>query len=340
MEQVQSIASNKDVLDFIIGSLSSNEYPFIPIFDDNINLIIKLEGEQWSGGINYQIANFIIKLQDEIININNEIFKTKSNVRSLKTYNKKLVINVRVEPGCTQIIAKFSDILNLLGDGIKNMESKDIKQTVIALAIIWGLTSAGSEFISYLKQSDIHNLVEQQDQVTREAVQAIKSVSASSLEHMHYLAKEMDANDKMTLGKSTYTKIEALEKFPKDFSIENEAQGKTYFIDGRYSVAILDFEKWSVRLVKEGKRFPIETKFMSEKDKETLHEIYLQADKDQIVPMVDIQVSAEILEGKILSAVAVSLGEPRPASIPLKTALQQSITSTKSVGPTQGSLLD
>ena len=78
-----SKSTNEELLEFIIGSLKSDKGEF-PIFDDDLSIVVKMRGEQWNGEINYQVANFIIELQNRILCAYNEAHGVKHNFSSLK----------------------------------------------------------------------------------------------------------------------------------------------------------------------------------------------------------------------------------------------------------------
>jgi len=338
MIQEMHLSSNEDWLTFIIESLKG-ERKIIPIFDDNMNFIVKMHGEQWNGQINYQVATFIVELQNNILSIYNEVCSAKHNISSLKTFNKKLVVGVKVEPGCTELIAQLGDIFQSLSGAIKNMDSKDIKHTAITLGCLFTVTSLGHGFLGYLETVETSKRISGEQASVQESIRAIERIASKPSPYMHYLAKEMGEQDKMEYAGKTYTRQEALTKFPKTFDDPPATSAKTYYADDRFEITSLDFEKNNVHLLKDGKKFPVETRFMPEDDKEALHELYRQADIAQTVPAADIQLSVEVLQGKIIGAAITGLGNPRASARSLADILRESYCQKDGKGLEQATLL-
>ena len=339
MVQTIGTSTNEELLEFIIGSLKSDKGEF-PIFDDDLSIVVKMHGEQWNGQINYQVANFIIELQNRILGAYNEAHGVKHNFASLKTFNKNLVINVNVNPGCTELIAKAGEVLQAMSGAIQNMESKDIKQTMIAGFCVYALTTGGQGFFGYLNTVEATKRISSEQANVKEAIHTLEKIALKQMEPLHYLAKEMAEGDVMEYAGKSYTRQEALTKFPKIYDEQPSDLAKTYYADGRYEVAILDFTKNNVHIAKDGKRFPVETKLMLAEEKETLHKLYRDADITQTVPSVDIQLTVEALQGKIISATIIGLGEPRPSARPLVEILKESMVAKETKGLQQANLLE
>lgn len=293
---------------------------------------IKLEGDQWNGQFDYQVARFLIELQRSYLDVYNLITNSNKNMKSLKAINDNIVISVSVKPGCTEIVTEVAGAISSIFGAFKDMDSKDKKHTIISVAALLCLVYGGARFLSYLENADdnaarVHALDSMQA-VSQCSVESLKQVALESLKPYSTLTTQMRAGDRMTIDGVTYSKADASEAFSGKTS-QPKGLGKTFRIDGTYQITNTDFENGSITLARDGRKFSADTRILLEDDKDELHRIYLEADKKQIVPEVDLLVMAEVMNGKIIFAAVDGLGAPRQKTVPLLDALDAKMPDPK-----------
>lgn len=325
MPQELVINSIDTAFDAIVASLENVDEDFILKFADTFDIRIKLQGDQWAGNIDYKIANFVIELQNQIIKIHNNFSKEKINISSLQNKKKNLVVNITVEKGCTEIVARLCDVLSSLSDAFKNMESKHIMTTAIAVSLICsGAFTANALIAASVKREEKIEEEKTKREFAKIANNAI-SFARESTSHMEYISRQMKANDTMVLSEKSLTKAEAIETFRQPLKEIKDIAFKTYIIDDRYEVALVSFENSHVKLMLKGRSVKATTDFLPEDQKDVLYRLYKDADVAQIIPSIDLQVTAQIHDGEVKNAAIVGIGEKREHSVLLFRALAETL---------------
>ena len=88
-----SVATIDDIYGLILDSLNGKDISNSHLFDGRFDFRIRICGEHWSGNIDYRIANFVLKLQQEILNLYNSYSEKNINSRSLYKKNGSVTTN-------------------------------------------------------------------------------------------------------------------------------------------------------------------------------------------------------------------------------------------------------
>lgn len=334
---MQRIETIDDVLMFALESL--DEEWSIADFEvsDRFDLKIKLEGDQWDGAINYKIAKFILQLQHDILRINNEITGERITLKSKKSELQNLIISVRVDKGCTEIIASMGELIKKVAPLV---EKKHVAPMIVALAVVASTTYLGTEYLERSKEIAVLDNDLAKQKVFLDTVNKSLVTVEKQSEFMYQIVKHMDSNDKIIIHDAEMSQQEALSRFrPKNMDKETD-NADTYYIDDRYRVTTVGIEKQELQLqIGSLKAFQASTKMLSENEKKKLYDILAAADISNTVPSVDLQVVIEMIDGRKSAAAIVGLGEKRPSAISYAQALNRSVAK-KEEGLVQAKLFD
>ena len=100
-------------------------------FSDEINIKIKMEGEQWDGKLDYRVAEFIIKIQKSLLAIYNEYSGQRIKYNTAGMDKAELRVTVTVEKGCTLFQIN-------LGEWAKYMQPGELFWGMLGVAAILG----------------------------------------------------------------------------------------------------------------------------------------------------------------------------------------------------------
>lgn len=285
---------------------------------DDFNIRITLKGGQWDGLIDYKVANFVIKLQRDVLRVYNSIANESISLRLPHDFVDKFVIKVEIKNNCTDLLVQFKDVVKTMVS--KCVDKVDGKQISFAL-IVAMLCATGLVANSQIQEriGKLSSKVEDEETKRRILKTADKALEAGvkNQEAIVYLVSSLSSGDTVRLpGQNVdFNKEDALKRFEKkkDSSIE-----RTYYVDGQYRVARLDLEAGTLML-KQGKSKPIEasTKTLSEQYKVILHEKVAKADLDKTVPVVDLQISVVVSGCSVEEAYVTGIGQKRKGSVPL-----------------------
>jgi len=349
--QTMVIENETDLLQYLALVIENRESSFTPQFSDNFNLQIKLSGSQWKGKLNYQFANFVIRLQNEILNTYNLCHGTNHNTKSLRVLTD-IVLTVSVEQGCSFWDAKISELLNSITKGFSSMESKDKRRVLIWLISCTSIAFLGiygiGGYVDYLKSIELSKVNQERDSDSEKTKQMLIELFAetqqineqSEASYMSYAASQLHPDDTLTTKNRTYTRDEAI----KQFSGKKEAENiiiDTFYLDGVYRIPSAYFEAGAIDIaISKRKPFKALTASLAKADKDTLYDAYKKADSQGAIAELQLQVTAYIVNGKIDSAMIVGLGKSRDNSIRIDDAIQEMNKKRLTKNQSQNSLLD
>lgn len=368
-----SVATIDDIYGLILDSLNGKDISNSHLFDGRFDFRIRICGEHWSGNIDYRIANFVLKLQQEILNLYNSYSEKNINSRSLYKKNKKLVVKVRLKDGSSDLFCQITDCIKSMAEVIKTMESADKKKALIALMTCCTFSFCAyygpSKYFEYDIQKD---KLEQQydlklkqleldkeklrldyesaaaDRVDKQktlqefadiAKESMKNVS-KIIEPVEALIKQMDKEDKVYLGDKIYSKQEAEKHFSSPEDSELISSESIFQIDGEFDITDVSLENGNISVKKDGKKYKLITRLLPTSQKNRLHKMYRACSIANTYPKnISLQINLIVQDGKWIEAHICGLGKPRSGAISIEKALQLSIPKERRVLQ-QGSLLD
>ncbi|MTJ92822.1 MAG: hypothetical protein F8N36_08170 [Desulfovibrio sp.] len=329
-----STASIEDALSLVLESLQGGKIGDSPLFDGRFNINIKLNGDQWNGEFNYKLAEFVIRIQRQILSIYNQSNNKKLTFASLRSGYDELIVNVRVDRGCTFVKINIENCLKYIAkiaDGMDSSHKTIVLCSFFACVLIGSCYVYGKnadtqiELAQINAQKEIRLAEEKTRQQYAEIVTEGKRAVGHLVEPMEHLASSMRGSDTVTVGEKSYSKPEAEEVFRSVKKVESAVAAKTYKIDGEYDITDVALKQRSIVVVKEGKRRTISTRFLSDEEITHLHDIYREAQiVDNYPRNIDLQINLAVQDGKWDSAMVVGLGEKRPGSITIGEAIENS----------------
>ena len=144
----------------LIGHIFSDrlgEYPVSKIeLGDGFNITIKLEGDQWQGGmVDYHLAQYVITLQKDLVHAYNELTGQNYRLSPSRWTYEPIAVRVRVTDCCSWL-----DIILTPGlkEFFKNMSGK--QKTFLACAVIIAILSAygGNRYLTHLTEQGKLNI--------------------------------------------------------------------------------------------------------------------------------------------------------------------------------------
>lgn len=281
----------------------------------DFNVLIVLHGEQWSGHIDYRIARFVEKLQQDILLLHNRAFGQNLTLRSKHAYIKELIVKVKVQDGSTELFVELKDV-------IKSMVQKMNSWQVFTLAVLVVLCVAGA-----WTQSSHYAHVEALQKISKdgETAKEIAAIADKALDvamqskgALHYLLKQMDETDEVSISTvgNKLTKAAALTQVtPPD----ERTSEQHIHIDGLYHVTQIDLERQTVTL-KTAHIKPIAASLKTLHD-EGIHRIFQESEAAQLrdsYPLLELQVSAVLRGDALTEAYVTGLGPKRDSAISLQ----------------------
>lgn len=368
-----SVATIEDIYGLILDSLNGKDISNSTLFDGRFDFRIRICGEHWSGNIDYRIANFVLRLQQEILNLYNSYSEKNINSRSLYKKNKELVVKVRLKDGSSDLWCQITDCIKSMAEAIKTMESADKKKTLIALMACCSISFVICYGFNKYSEYDIQkNQLEQEyslklkqlefdkeklrldyesakaDRVDKQktlqefadiAKESMKNVS-KIIEPIEALIKQMDKDDKVYLGDKIYSKQEAEKHFSSPEDSELVSSESIFQIDGEFDITDVSLENGNVSVKKDGKKYKLITKLLPTSQKNKLHKMYRVCSIANTYPKnIPLQINLIVQDGEWIEAHICGLGKPRSGAISIEKALQLSIPKERRVLQ-QGSLLD
>lgn len=333
-ESNTSSASIEDALHLVLESLQGGKIGNSQLFDGRFNINIKLQGDQWDGEFNYKLAEFVIRIQRQILSIYNKSNNKNLTFASLRSGYDELIVNVHVDKGCTFVkinIEKCLKYIALISDGMESIHKTAVLCSFFTCVLIGSCYVYGKyadtkvELAQINAQKEIRLAEEKTQQQYAEIVSAGKRAIGHLVEPMEHLASTMRGSDTVTVGEKSYSKPEAEEVFRSVKKVESPVAAKTYKIDGEYDITDVSLKQRSIVVVKEGKRRTISTRFLSDEEITHLHDIYRDAQiVDNYPRNVHLQINLAVQDGEWDSAMVIGLGEKRPGSISIAEAIEKS----------------
>jgi hypothetical protein len=334
------VVTRENVMDCLV-MVANDEIEIKDIrFSDEFQIHIKINGDRWNGSVNYFIANYIVQLQKDIIKIHNKIFTDeKVSIKSLRNIDKQMLIDVKIEDGCTEIKAKLFQILddNISKIVEKIMEKATAKQIFAGVAII-AVTYTGyslvvdamnhhydakktiallkSEEIVKLEQIRLDKIREVNDANTRELLIEKMATSlelaSKNTESFRYLRNALDPEDTIT----AVTHDETVSGDELKHADKNKPERSAVYVDGVYTITGIDIKYNRLTFLTENDRtISASTKMLSDTEKSSIHDKLKNGDIEDVCPLIGLLITANTKDREIESLSVVGLADkPRPGS--------------------------
>lgn len=351
VQQIQA-ASFDDVFSLVLQSIRGEDISRSPLLDGRFNFSIRISGERWSGDIDYRIASFLLKTQNQIIAIYNKYSEKKIRIDSLHNNYEGLIIKLRIEDGSTKIFFYIERCIKHFSEMVKGMDSKDKKNCIIAIASITGLSvciglgswlyfSTQAEIAKSQMQGNIElakidaqKTARTEDEKTKQIFAEVMRESVkntgSLVEPVEYLAKQMGQKDEMHIGSRSYTRPEAVAAFKQTPNVEDINLERSFIIDGNYDITDVGLEDGSITIKIDGKKRKVVTRFLPEEQKDYLHKLYRDSEIVNTYPRsVPLQITLIVKEGRWDEAHVFGIGSARTGAVSFSKALEMVVPEKK-----------
>lgn len=240
-------------------------------FSPKLNLHIKISGDSWNGTVDYRVADFVTRLQREILRLHNAISEESYKISSLESSAAFLKIKVSVSHGSLNSIIEFSDMLSNLAKaieaGVEKMTGWQIAGTICFVAVAFLAGFSVNKYAAYrTKQLELSAENIKKNCEYNFLNKAIETASGFSTVFKP-LIDGMSKRDTLEIGEKVYSKVEARAMFNDEKPVETISE--TYYIDGDYEILGVEIDKHLVHV--KGAGFPrraISTRLLSKKDLE------------------------------------------------------------------------
>lgn len=351
VKQIQA-ANFDDVYSLVLQSIRGEDISNSPLLDGRFNFSIRISGERWSGDIDYRVASFLLKTQNQLIAIYNKYSEKKIRIDSLHNNYEGLIIKIRIEDGSTKIFFYIERCIKHFSEMVKGMESKDKKNCIIAIASITGLSvciglgswlyfSTQAEIAKSQMQSNIElakidaqKIARTEDEKTKQLFAEVMRESVkntgSLVEPVEYLAKQMGQKDEMHIGGRNYTRPEAVAAFKQTPNVEDINKEKPFIIDGNYDITDVGLEDGSITIKVDGKKHKVVTRFLPEEQKDYLHKLYRDSEIVNTYPRsVPLQITLIVKDGRWGEAHVFGIGSARAGAVSYSKALEIAVPEKK-----------
>lgn len=328
------IVTRENIMDTLI--LISNDALDVTgiTFSDDLRVHIKIQGERWTGSVNYIIAQYIIKLQKNILSVHNRIFPDeKLSLQDIKKSYRFLLIEVDIKEGCTEIFALLRDIIEsqftkVISKGIDKMSGKEI---IALIAIVYSLY-CGKEIIledlrqdsaatARIEQSTLDKLREVNNQETRkiliDQVGNALSIVKNNSDSFRHLRSSLSAED--TIIAADFG--ESLFGYEAKNKKRGTAEESTVYVDGKYTLKGIKISPNTASISSEsGDDITASIEMLSDADKIILHDLNKDGDLNSQCPVIELHITALLKDGALASYFIVGVNDsPRPGSKPLES---------------------
>lgn len=308
--QTISLTNIEEVFQFIDDienkKISLNDIDLSHVF----NLNIKIDGVKWDGTVNFIVAEYILKLQKDIVKIVNNYSTEKITLASVRNLHYNLAIKVVIQEGCIELLIDFAKLLLDLPDKVlKKMDSNHI---LIAL-IIWMLISAGKDIFYDKDKKYVDALSKQYSEmieITKEAQKANR-----------HLAQNLDEEDIIMYNEKQFTKKTLTEHF-QEAEKENIQLTKTYYIDGSYFILGCNADEQTAYIKDTHIDAHASTNMLIEQDKKFLYDTLENLDINREKNAINLQVTIE-MQGETIKTLSITgIGDKRKTAITYPEALE------------------
>lgn len=328
------VVTRDNIMDILVLAANDNLESTDISFSDDFRIHIKINGEKWTGSVNYIIAQYIIKLQRDILSIHNKLFPDEHlSLKSIKKIDRSLLVDVEIKEGCTEILAWLKETVEtqldkVISKGMDKMSSKELFALILILYalycgkdIILEDIRIDNETKVRIEQTTLEKLREINDQETRQLLinqvgTALEIVKDNS-EGFRYLRSNMDVEDSISAVD--------FDKSLSGYEIKGKKRDKTdkstVYIDGKYKLNSIRITPNTATICSDsGDYITASIDMLSDADKITLHDMNKDGDLHSECPTVGLHVTVQLKDGTPDGYAIVGVNpSPRPGSKPFKS---------------------
>lgn len=299
---------------------------------ENFTIVVKVDDPKWGDSeyLDYRKASVILKLQEDILSIYNNINKEKISIKDLNE-NEDLVIKIRVENGCIQYAFKFLDLYEKI---TKNMTGD--QQFICFLSLSGVLFSsvmawAGVSLYKKYKNTQIelkkleleHKLKEIESKEKNRILDSLdKSLMALSKKQTtaSYIAENMSGRGMVSIGDEEMVQRNLIPRLP-DLPEDEPLKEITMEIDGTFPIKKYDFETQNVQIALGTRSAWFSTKHMRDEEKEKIKGIADRSISLGCALRESLQITATKSEDNKISGIILAIGEPRKSAVSYRELL-------------------
>ena len=296
-------------------------------FSDELNIKIKMEGEQWDGKLDYRVAEFIVKLQKSLLAIYNEYSGQKIKYNTAGMNKAELRVTVTVEKGCTLFQIN-------LGDWAKYMQPEYLFWGLLGVAAIWGgtriITTAIQQHSDKAKALELAKIeaesklklkIEEgvQEEAQRKELVGVIGRAMNTAEksqgYLYSLAAKMKPDEKMVYNGEPISAADARTLFHHAKTAEENHEEHYYFLDGDYVVSAINREKEEASIRFKDKRRKFSLVWLEGPELEVFYKSCASHKSGKQLLPVPLQLKATFVGGVFKSGIVQGVGDKREGAM-------------------------
>lgn len=296
-------------------------------FSDEINIKIKMEGEQWDGKLDYRVAEFIIKIQKSLLAIYNEYSGQRIKYNTAGMDKAELRVTVTVEKGCTLFQIN-------LGEWAKYMQPGELfwgmlgvaailgGAYVVATAVRYGFDMAkGLKLAKIEAENKLKLKIEEgvQEGARREELLRITdralNTAEKSQDYLYALAAKMKPEEKMHFNGVPISATEAKALFHDTKPAEDSQEKHYYLLDGEYVVSAINREKEEAGIRFEDKKRNFSLVWLEGAALEAFYKSCASHKSGKHLLPVPLQLKATFVGGVFKSGIVQGVGKKREGAM-------------------------
>lgn len=305
-------------------------------FSDEINIKIKMEGEQWDGKLDYRVAEFIIKLQRSLLAIYNEYSGQKIGYNTKRMDEAGLRVTVTVEKGCTLFQIN-------LGEWAKHMQPGELFWGMLGVAAIAGgayiiatAVKSGLDMAKGLKLAKIEAenklklKIEEgvQEDARRKELFGIMDRALNTAEksqgYLYSLASKMAPEENMVFNGVSISATNARTLFHHITPAEDSQEEYYYILDGEYVVSAINREQEKASIRFEDKKREFSLVWLEGPALEAFYKSCASHKSGKQLLPVPLQLKATFVGGVFKSGIIQGVGKQREGAITFTEAMLDS----------------
>lgn len=314
------------VIDAIIKKFHDPSFGAVH-FSDELNIKIKMEGEQWDGKLDYRVAEFIIRLQKSLLAIYNEYSGQKIKYNTAGMNKAELRVTVTVEKGCTLFQIN-------LGEWAKYMQPGELFWGLLGVAAILGCThiittvirqrsdkAKALELAKIEAESKLKLKIEEgvQEEARRKELFGIidraMDTAEKSQDYLYALAAKMAPDEKMIFNGETLSAADARTLFHHTKAAEENQEEHYYLLDGDYVVSSINREKEEAGIRFEDKRRNFSLVWLESSELEAFYKSCASHKAGKQLLPVPLQLKATFIGGVFQKGIVQGIGQKREGAM-------------------------